>query len=185
MGAGIFGVLLAALTLLFRTGVDYIRRTEAMLEMQMDALAAVTRLNNEGVNSNVDAFAFDPGPPYAGVIFASPLDDTQTPVVDAFGRVEWQKFVVYYLDTLPNGIPALLRKEKPMATPDINLPALPTLASIAGDGSLTAGLIARNVVEMQGDDPNTPAFDVSMLVQRDERGKLFGVRIATGLFFRN
>lgn len=181
---GIFSILMVALNALFHHSIQYIRRTESMVAMQSDALFAITRINSEAINSNRDAFAFSNGP-LKGVVFASPLNASGTPVMDSAGRVQWQRIVVYYLDTL-DGVPVMVRKDRPLATPDSEVPTVTDtdLTTIAGDGSLTRKVVARNVIDLQTSFVGN-SHEIRLLVESREWGRVFGVEMRTGLFFRN
>jgi hypothetical protein len=86
-----------------------------------------------------------------GLVFASPRDENGSVIQDSDGRLKWQKFVAFYIETV-DGVPTIFRKEKLIPNAErVSDPPSPigaySLASIRGE-SLEVKQIARNVAQL-------------------------------------
>ncbi len=99
-------------TILFY-GIQYFQTQTATVDVQQNALTAMSALTNELVESNGGSLKTDQDPPTVGLVFGSPRDVNGN-IAYSNTKLKWSKFVCYYLDVI-NDVPCLCRKEKPLS----------------------------------------------------------------------
>lgn len=131
----LMSLMMISVGALMREGQNFYFGSIESLDLQKDALVAISRVSNELGDTNISSVRVYPDPQAAdrpaavppdtvfnstGIVFASPRDATGNFQFDSAGRIVWQTFVCYYVQTI-NGSPALVRK----VTPIPPLPGLP------------------------------------------------------------
>lgn len=191
IASAVFFMLSWALHQLMVTGTRFVRKSEVLLDLQKESLMALTWIHNEMSESGAAAFdnyTVIPDGSLRGVVFASPRDLDNRLSLDLVGRIQWQRVVAYYLADI-DGVPCLVRKQREL-TPSAELPVLPTLNDMVGDGSLPVRVLARHVTEFQGEgepDENTEeeTFPIAVVCTMDQQGREYAIRAETSIFFRN
>lgn len=110
---GLLSIIMVSVGTLIRVSVDYYFYSTDQIEVQRRALLSLSLLTQELSFSNIETVKQETGP-NPGLIFASAAGPTGGFVRDASGRMVWNRWVGYYVDTI-NERPTLLRKEMPIA----------------------------------------------------------------------
>lgn len=148
-------------------GINYYRTQSATIDVQQSALIAMSALTNELVESNPGSMLTDMNPPIVGIVFGSPRDQTgQVNYSDT--KLQWSKFVCYYLDVV-NDIPCLMRTERPISEfPGTGSGSFPPPISTAWDAEFfrnTAGnrarIVARHITRLE----STQSFPLPILIE--------------------
>lgn len=180
------GLLSIALLLFYSLTMSWMRKTqetELALDLQTEALKALTWINSEFSESNEQGVddRLDVGE--LGISFVSPRDLNGIIRLDASGQLMWQKYVCFYLGNI-DGNQALLMKQVAVTSPSSELPSpLPVATMIAN--SATPRVIARNVTLFQGDADKLVPWDITIETRAKYGSQEFGVRLQTSVFFRN
>lgn len=166
--SALMGILLLALATLVFYGNGYLRRAEGGVEIQGELLRALSKLAREVTETNPETVSVAPG----AVSFASPRDEDGLVANDSFGRLQWGRYVGFYL-SMRGETPVLVRRDKPMPSvlsepPTDNTGFEPT--DIMAYSASPEQVVARNVVEMECYRPELSA-DWSTLSPEDQ-GKL-------------
>lgn len=92
--------------------IRYYHQTNATIEAQQGVLFGLSHISQELGESHRDSVTILPAG--RGILFASPRDPGGNFQFDTFGRLLWQKYIVYYLDKVNESgteIPIMVRKE--------------------------------------------------------------------------
>lgn len=163
-------LLLGGIVAVLILGMRSFRKVEAETEVQREIAAAVAALRTELVETRAASIATGTSP--TGVIFLSPRPDAGAWTHSSAGKLLWQRWVCFYVETR-NGVPTLLRKEKKLSAPTAIPPSNTWRTSdFSGDAS-RARVVARNVkgLKVTGTDPVNVEVEVELTsgVGRKER----------------
>ncbi|MCA9797449.1 MAG: hypothetical protein KC910_36810 [Candidatus Eremiobacteraeota bacterium] len=181
IASSLFFMLSLALFQVMQTGSDFLRRSEASLDMQKELLLSLTWIHKDMSESSAALFVREAD----GMVFASPRDLDDQLRLDGVGRLMWQRVVAYYLEERA-GVPCLIRKERAI-TASANPPTLPSLDEMRSDSSLPPRVLARNVQRFEGADvvrADVP-YAITVYCAKEVGGREFGTRAETSVFFRN
>jgi len=125
----------------------YFQIADSSVEVERSAHVAMRGLTSELAESNATPIIWDsstnPGP---GIIFPSIRSTTGTVSYNTAGKILWQKFVCYYVDT---GSPQKLTRKEVGITATATVPTAPTthntVSEFSGDASLSKRVVANNV----------------------------------------
>jgi hypothetical protein len=106
----IFAVLMVSIFGSFRLGLTAFHKTTTKNELHQQLQLANLRIMEEAEKSALSSLSVDESGGIA--CFLSPLDNNGDFVIDERGRPEWQRYVVYYLNTTEN---VIYRREVPLA----------------------------------------------------------------------
>ncbi len=163
----LLGLIMMTIHTILMYGINYYRTQSATIDVQQSALIAMSALTNELVESNPGSMLTDMNPPTIGIVFGSPRDQTgQVNYSDT--KLQWSKFVCYYLDVI-NDVPCLMRTERPLTDfPGTGNGAFPPPISTAWDAEYfrsTAGnrarIVARNISRLE----STQSFPLPILIE--------------------
>lgn len=136
------GLIMTGIWYIMSSGMRYVRVTNAAIDVQSACLTAVGRLTQELGETTPIGLSIGGGG--SEVVFASPRDPNGRLRYDNQNRLQWQKIVVFYVDTA-EGVRCLMRKEDALDHPVSKPPALPTAASLIANGNLPPRVVARHV----------------------------------------
>lgn len=143
----LFGLISGAVALLVRTGLEYLRQTEARAELQRNSLFVLNQLTRELAESSLDGLRLaDPVDDPPGLVFASPRGEDG--VVYKNNRLAWRRLVAVYWDQNER---LLVRAAEPLAADSTFIPDLSpqglnrSVASFQTSPSSTRRVLGRNV----------------------------------------
>jgi hypothetical protein len=118
----LMGLLLGAVGYMMRYAHDYYFGTLESLDLQQQSLFGISRLSGDLTDSNFttvrrydDPLPTDPpGRPNSGLVVPSPRDLAGAYQFDDAGRIKWTTFVCYYVENIPGGRKALVKKVTPV-----------------------------------------------------------------------
>lgn len=136
------GLIMTGIWYIMSSGMRYVRVTNAAIDVQSACLTAIGRLTQE--LGETTPIGLSIGASGSEVVFASPRDTSGRLRYDNQNRLQWQKIVVFYVDTI-EGVQCLMRKEDLLERPLAKPPALPSAATLIADGALPPRVVARHV----------------------------------------
>lgn len=139
-------LLLGGIVAVLILGTRSFRKVEAVTEVQREMAAAVAALRTELAETRPGSIASGTNP--TGVIFLSPRPDAGPWAHSSTGKLLWQRWVCYYVETR-NGVPTLLRKEKKLSAPTAIPPANTWRTSDFSGDTSRARVVARSVKGLQ------------------------------------
>lgn len=163
-------LLLGGIVAVLILGTRHFRMVEAVAEVQREMAAAVGSLRQELAETRSASILAGAGP--TGVIFLSPRTDSGVWAHNSTGKLLWQRWVCFYVETR-NGVPTLLRKEKKLSAATATPPTNTWRTSDFSGDTSRARVVARHVKGLQvtGSQPVTVEVEVELTsgVGRKER----------------
>lgn len=136
-------LLTAGLYLTLASALRYLGVTQAGQEVGQQGLVAIRVMTAGLRQTRLDTVRPGSDPP--GVVFLSARDTGGHFRWDDLGRLEWQKWVAFYLDG-----DRLIRKEEPLSEPTVHEGALSqSVSAMAGNSSLAEQVVADHVSKLQ------------------------------------
>lgn len=117
---GLLSIVMVSVGTLIRVSVDYYFYSNDQIEVQRRSLLSLSLLTQELSFSNINTVKEDAGP-NPGLIFASAAGPTGGFSRDVSGRLIWNRWISYYVDTV-NDRPTLMRKETPIVDGSTHIP---------------------------------------------------------------
>lgn len=113
IATALVGLLMTMVYTILASGVNYYLSQSATIDVQQNALIAMSALTNELVETNGGSLKTDQDLPTVGIVFGSPRDAAGN-INYVNTKLQWAKFVCYYLDVVRD-VPCLMRTEKPLS----------------------------------------------------------------------
>lgn len=177
------GLLMTGVLAVIVANNQYLRNSEARLDMQRGAMQSLSQMTREVSESDRYAITVEPD----AMVFASPRNLQSKITFDSRGRLEWHKYVCYYRDPDFNGtgIPCLVRKVVALPTPATDVPPAPLVAAVRDNPALTPKVVAHYVDSFS--PVLTPAgpVELTVVVKKRHYGRVHGMEIKTKVFMRN
>jgi hypothetical protein len=183
VASGLLGLVVLYTYYVMSAGSRYVQVSQATLEVQETSLTALARLSDELDESDGACYFTDPD--NNGIIFASPRDADSHIVFSDSGQMQWTKLICYYLDSI-DGQPALIRKEKLLASPvPITTPPsiVASIADFRNEGSLPPRVVARHISAFKA-TPDNPV-DITVVASLTHFDKDYELTLTTRVLMKN
>lgn len=190
IASALVGLIMTTIYTILIYGVQYYQSQAATLDVQQNALIALSALSTELVESNGGSLYTDQDPPIVGIVFGSPRDDTGKVNYDNT-KLKWYKFVCYYLDVV-NDVPCLMRTQKPLSAmpfnPPLNNNFPPPISTdwdaeyFRNDPSLPKRIVARHITGLE----TTQSFPLPLTLEASTKWRYeFKIQIKTKVTLKN
>lgn len=181
--SALLGLLMTGVLAVIVANNQYLRNSEARLEMQREAMQSLSQMTRELAESDRYAVTVEPD----AMVFASPRDLHGKITFDSRGRLQWHKYVCYYRD--PNmdgtGVACLVRKVIGLPAPAIDVPPAPLVPVVRDNPSLTPKVVAHNVDSFTPVVTPAGPVELTVVVKNQHYGRVHGMEIKTKVFLRN
>lgn len=190
IASALVGLIMTVIYSILIYGIQYYQTQSTTVEIQQNALVAMSALTNELVESNGGSLRTDQTDPIRGIVFGSPRNSAGQ-VNYNNTKLRWSKFVCYYLDVV-NDVPCLMRTEKPLSeftfSPPVSLNFPPPVSPawdcefFRNDPRLPKRIVARHITGLI----TTQSFPLPLTIEASTNFRYeFKVEILTKVTLKN